>query len=259
VSTLSRRALVTGLVGACCAPRLAHAEGFRPFEAIAVDGAPALDRPYQASLYGAAPAALRRAYADRFGSTSVPGGVRLTVRRYEPASTAGPDGFRASTWVIDYEEANVARLVKRARQKHGDRPDPTALAHFVDRTIGQKNLNRSFDIASAVARRQEGDCTEHAVLLTALLRAAGYPARLALGILFEREENQVGAYGHAWAEAWVDGAWRGVDGTRPGRVVDASYLAGGTLTDESPSYRGHLSEVLGASHPQRIVLGAIAT
>ena len=93
MSTLSRRALVTGLVGACGAPRLAQAEGFRPFEAIAVQGAPALDRPYVASLYGAAPAELRRAYADRFSSTSVPAGVRLTVRRYEPASKAGPEGI----------------------------------------------------------------------------------------------------------------------------------------------------------------------
>jgi len=54
-----------------------------------------------------------------------------------------------------------------------------------------------------------------------LLRAAGIPARYATGFSAQEWSKLDGAYlvrerhAHAWARAWVDGAWRDVDTTPP--------------------------------------------
>jgi transglutaminase-like putative cysteine protease len=56
-----------------------------------------------------------------------------------------------------------------------------------------------------------GDCGEHAALLTALLRAAGVPARVALGLLYV--ESKKGYFYHvqvlAYAGEWIlaDPTW----------------------------------------------------
>ena len=44
-----------------------------------------------------------------------------------------------------------------------------------------------------------GDCNEHAVLATALLRASGVPARLVVGIMYHNRRF----YYHAWVEAFL--------------------------------------------------------
>lgn len=63
-------------------------------------------------------------------------------------------------------------------------------------------------------RDRHGDCTEDALLLTALARAAGIPARVVSGLVYGRERYH-GTHDaflpHAWTIAWVDGAWRNYD------------------------------------------------
>ncbi len=62
--------------------------------------------------------------------------------------------------------------------------------------------------------RRSGDCTEAAVLLAALGRAAGIPTRVASGMVYSRE-NYHGVSNvflpHSWTLAYVDGAWRSFD------------------------------------------------
>ncbi len=65
-----------------------------------------------------------------------------------------------------------------------------------------------FGTSRAVMRDMQGDCSEAAVLTAALLRACGIPARVALGFATLRRGVFIG---HAWAEAFLDGAWIGVD------------------------------------------------
>src|SRR5262249_756083 len=48
---------------------------------------------------------------------------------------------------------------------------------------------------------QSGDCTEHSVLLSALLRARGFPTRLADGVIVDGTH----AGYHEWVEVYVDG------------------------------------------------------
>lgn len=63
-------------------------------------------------------------------------------------------------------------------------------------------------------RRRAGDCTEAAVLLAALGRAAGIPTRVANGLVYSRlRYHGVGNafMPHSWTLAYVDGQWRSFD------------------------------------------------
>ena len=67
--------------------------------------------------------------------------------------------------------------------------------------------------ASAVLKSWTGDCTEHAVLLSALLRSQQIPARVAVGFLFVPKAAAFAP--HMWVEALIDGVWIPLDSTLP--------------------------------------------
>ncbi|MEJ5171845.1 MAG: transglutaminase-like domain-containing protein, partial [Fimbriimonadales bacterium] len=74
--------------------------------------------------------------------------------------------------------------------------------------------------AREVLKTKEGVCRDYAILTAALLRAAGVPARLASGLIYDD-----GAfYYHAWAEAWTGRDWVGVDSTRSRRGLSPLYI-----------------------------------
>lgn len=61
--------------------------------------------------------------------------------------------------------------------------------------------------------RKRGNCTDFHALFTGLARAAGIPAKFAIGfpIPIERGEGKIAGY-HCWAEFWLDGyGWVPVD------------------------------------------------
>jgi hypothetical protein len=86
------------------------------------------------------------------------------------------------------------------------------LERLVERTIENKSLAFGFAGLEEVLARREGDCTEHALLLVALLRKAGVPARMAYGLIL----TESGFIGHAWVEAYGDRRWRWLDPSFPG-------------------------------------------
>jgi transglutaminase-like putative cysteine protease len=66
---------------------------------------------------------------------------------------------------------------------------------------------------------KKGDCNEHAVLFTALARAAGIPSRVAAGVVYLN-----GAfYYHAWSEVWL-GQWVSVDPVFNQFPADATHI-----------------------------------
>lgn len=67
--------------------------------------------------------------------------------------------------------------------------------------------------------RGSGDCTEHAVLFTALARAAGLPTRLVAGTVYGVDAFLY----HAWAEVWL-GRWLPVDPALGQVPADATHL-----------------------------------
>ena len=81
-----------------------------------------------------------------------------------------------------------------------------ALAAWVNGHMTRKGFEQGFASALESIETRSGDCTEHSVLLTALLRAAGIPARPAVGLAYAN-----GSFiGHMWAEVYVD-HWRTLD------------------------------------------------
>jgi len=184
------------------------------------------------------------------------GAIRIPLR---PGLTFGapPDAADLdNSFVVDFEEQVVAELIEAYRSEDGPVVDVESLADFVDRHITSKTYARGFDLASVVARSAQGDCTEHAVLLTALARGLGLPARVIIGTLVIEHDQGVGAFGHAWAEIYQDGRWQVADATRPLRepsVHQVFYLPLKPLRNETPAYRLDLMDLMVVS-PSRVTL-----
>lgn len=200
---------------------------------IAAQRAPDLRRPLRLRLFSEAPQALAgrltgvvSVAADHVVVDAGPGTVQ---------SRGAPDGPPRATFVIDYDAAPVAQLVRDLRKRYGASPSNAELAAFVRATIDASG-GRSFDVASQVATHKAGDCTEHAVLLAALARAQGLPARVAVGTLVADIAGELGAFGHAWTEIHRDGAWQLVDATPLDGATRVAYVPEGLLEDEGPGY-----------------------
>ena len=109
-----------------------------------------------------------------------------------------------------------------------------ALRALVSRHLRVKNLATAFGSASEAARTQSGDCTEHAVLLAAMLRAKQIPSRVAVGFVYA---DRLGAFGgHMWTEAFLNDQWVPLDGTLGLGGIGASHikLADSDLGDSGP-------------------------
>jgi transglutaminase-like putative cysteine protease len=67
--------------------------------------------------------------------------------------------------------------------------------------------------AQQALRTRGGDCTEFAVLLAALARARGIPARVAFGLVYsERFSGKKEVFSpHAWVLAWTGTRWKSYD------------------------------------------------
>ena len=92
------------------------------------------------------------------------------------------------------------------------------MVQWVYRHVEKKPV-LSIPSALEVLRTRAGDCNEHATLLTALLRAAGIPARLSIGLVYTRDKF----YYHAWTEAYL-GEWVSMDATLDQMPADASHI-----------------------------------
>jgi transglutaminase-like putative cysteine protease len=103
------------------------------------------------------------------------------------------------------------------------------LTRYVNALLDKKPTV-SLPSAREVLRTRVGDCNEHTALYVAMARAAGIPARIAVGLVFVH-----GAfYYHAWPEVYIDelpsgsgqarGLWLPVDPTLNQFPADATHL-----------------------------------
>jgi hypothetical protein len=109
-------------------------------------------------------------------------------------------------------------------------PGFACLERLVDRTLATKSLQHGFAGVREVLDSRSGDCTEHALLLSALLRKRGVPARIAYGFLL----TEAGFIGHAWTEARADAGWFALDPTFPGGRPYAFKLRLGIIDPAQP-------------------------
>jgi hypothetical protein len=79
------------------------------------------------------------------------------------------------------------------------------IAQWVSREM-RPNYDVGFASAVEILKNREGDCSEHTVLMVALCRSVGIPARAAVGVMYGQG---IFAY-HMWPEVYV-GEWVGLD------------------------------------------------
>lgn len=87
------------------------------------------------------------------------------------------------------------------------------IKNWVHENIGV-DFKTGMSSALEVLNAKSGDCTEHAILTTALCRACGIPTRVALGYILSFDRNQEPIFvGHLWNEVFIDGNWYPIDST----------------------------------------------
>lgn len=186
--------------------------------------------------------------------------AEVTVRSVVPAAaTFGPAPQARSDAPPAPADSQPSELVESddplvkslAREAAGNEADAwrtcTKLERFVHERIRVKNFTQALSSAAETARRREGDCTEHAVLLAAMARAQNIPARVAMGLVYVPSQ----ALGfHMWTEVFVGDEWVPLDATLGQGGIGAAHLK---LAQSSLSGPGALAGFL----PLAQVLGRL--
>jgi transglutaminase-like putative cysteine protease len=156
-------------------------------------------------------------------------GDSVELRDAEFLPPAAPDADLPALLAPEpFIESDAPEIVAEARSALkdivGERARAERLVRHVNAMI-EKRPTVSLPSALEVLRTRVGDCNEHTALFVALARAAGIPARIAVGLVYLR-----GAfYYHAWSEVWLpakagSGRWIPVDPTLNQFPADLTHL-----------------------------------
>jgi transglutaminase-like putative cysteine protease len=166
--------------------------------------------------------------------------IRITREDKLPVGTTTADDLDRWRGPSPFVESDDVGIVSRAKAIVGN---ATSSEEKVRRVLAwvTENVERepSLTIPSArdVLRTRRGDCNEHAVLVAALVRAAGVPARVVAGIAYAND----GFYYHAWNEVWLD-RWVSVDAVFDQMPADATHVK---LIEGGPEKHARIAEVVG--------------
>jgi len=141
----------------------------------------------------------------------------------DPASLA--DALRPTTWMQSDHPRLQAIGAPIGRQNLSGEQKMTLLIERAKPYLFDVNFAGHFSALETLSRRS-GDCTEAAVLLAALGRAAGIPTRVASGLVYSRERYHGVSnvfMPHSWVVAYVDGRWRSFDAALAS--FDSSHIA----------------------------------
>jgi hypothetical protein len=165
------------------------------------------------------------------------------IDQYPQLPEAAGRTWIESTFVVDFAEPAFEPL-RNELAELGTSVTRQQLVQYVSGLVVKAD-GRGWDIASVVARRREGDCSEHAVLT----------ARVVVGIALLNRGNEYGAFGHAWAEIREGGKWIVADAALTGSPAAVRYLPMGALNDEGMGYAMDLGRLMQAWVDGVTVLG----
>ena len=129
--------------------------------------------------------------------------------------------------MIESDDPDIRRLATRLVGDLGPREAAHKLEAWVHENVHYRGSGVGLASARRTLRSRDGDCTENAFLLTALLRAAEIPARVVVGLAYA---GSPGAFiPHAWVEAWMPGedgggAWGSLDSALYRAPADSDAL-----------------------------------
>ena len=176
--------------------------------------------------------------SDRQVVESVEGhDVILTSRagRMPPRGTAigvVPPEFEKYLGATMFIQSDHPDIVREAARITKGITDSAAAARAIHDWVYRSVLKKptvSLPSALDVLHRMEGDCNEHTYLYVGLARAAGLPAKVRVGLIY----NDGAFYYHAWPAVFV-GRWIEVDPTLGQQEVDATHIGvlDGELEDQ---------------------------
>ena len=140
----------------------------------------------------------------------------------------GDKGLEAFLEATPFLQSDDERIQRQARKIVGqEKAAVEAARRLMEWVYGNlvKRPTVSLPSALQVLDGRAGDCNEHAVLMAALARAIGLPAREVVGVVY----MDGGFFYHAWNEVWV-GKWVSLDpvmGQFPADVTHVKFLEGG--------------------------------
>jgi transglutaminase-like putative cysteine protease len=141
----------------------------------------------------------------------------------DPATLAA--ALRPTAWLQSGHEALRAIAEPIGRQHFSDAQKMALLLERARPYLYTLDFTGHYSALETI-RRRAGDCTEAAVLLAALGRAAGIPTKVVNGLVYSRERyHGVGNVfmPHSWTLAYVDGRWRSFDLALD--TFDATHIA----------------------------------
>lgn len=139
-----------------------------------------------------------------------------------------PAGVQQYLGVSPMCETTAPEIVEKARELVAGKDTvyraAVALAEYVTGHVREEGPRPREAGARWTLANARGDCTEHADLLVALARAAGIPARVVSGCIYEYDED-LGPIlaAHSWVELWI-GTWFPMDTTTGQWPLPARYL-----------------------------------
>ena len=167
--------------------------------------------------------------------------VELTVVAAKPPAGRSHRKLPAEYLTANrYLQTQDVRVVGHARRAAGNHVDPwkisLAMERYVFEKLKQKNFSTALATAADVAKNLEGDCTEHAVLLAAMLRTRRIPSRLVGGLIYVEQQGLPFFGGHMWTEVFVDSRWIPLDATLGRGGIGAAHikLSTSSFADDAP-------------------------
>lgn len=151
---------------------------------------------------------------------AIDGGVEITVcSNCGSEPTASPADLTARLQANYWLTSDAELIHSKALEILGDKPISTAakmrrLSRFVSRHMNEEASYSGYATALEAYHSKQGDCTEHALLLASLARAAGIPSRVAFGLAYSNERFLGRKYvfvPHAWVQAWTGDKWESFD------------------------------------------------
>lgn len=166
----------------------------------------------------------------------------VTIRAV-PGPKVKPDERAPALKTTANINADDPKIVALAKQITANAKTPkekvAALNAWVYKNL-RKTLSTNLTTATQVLEHKAGDCTEHSILLVALVRSLGIPARELSGVVYDNEQL-VGFGWHAWTEVELDGHWVQVDPSWNEPIANATHLKlGAGDKDEGGANMGSL-------------------
>jgi len=131
----------------------------------------------------------------------------------------GVKKYLASTSLTRLDDPEIKKIAKKVTARA---PDAWTAARRLRQWVSEEiegSMGMGFASASQVLKERQGDCSEQSVLLTALARSVGIPARCIMGLVYQDGSF----YRHMWTEVWVN-RWQPLDPAQATDHLSAAWI-----------------------------------